>query len=54
MVAHSNVIAWIQELVSVYYGMVEELDAQIGAILRELRDSGMDKKTIIIFTSDHG
>jgi len=39
---------------AVYYGMIAEVDAQIGRILDTLRKSGEWNNTIIIFTSDHG
>lgn len=37
-----------------YYRMVEMVDAQIGLILDALEDSGLDKNTVVIFSSDHG
>ena len=37
-----------------YYRMIEKVDNEIGKILSELRESGLDKNTIIIFLSDHG
>lgn len=38
----------------VYAGMVENLDENIGKILKALKKLGMDENTIIIFSSDHG
>jgi len=37
-----------------YGDVVEELDANIGRILQELRDLGLDQNTLVIFTSDNG
>lgn len=37
-----------------YYGMVSEVDVQIGRILDELEKSGEAGNTIIVFTSDNG
>ena len=37
-----------------YYGMVSEVDYQIGRILDALDKNGMNNNTIIIFTSDNG
>ena len=37
-----------------YYRMIEKVDGEIGKILNALRESGLDKNTIIIFLSDHG
>jgi choline-sulfatase len=37
-----------------YYRMIEKTDTQIGKILAWLKESGLDKNTIIVFLSDHG
>jgi arylsulfatase A-like enzyme len=37
-----------------YYGSIARLDESFGRILRELKDQGGDKNTIVVFTSDHG
>jgi len=37
-----------------YYRMIEKVDAEIGKILAALHESGLDKNTIVVFTSDHG
>jgi choline-sulfatase len=37
-----------------YYRMIEKVDGQIGIILTKIRESGLDKNTIIVFLSDHG
>ncbi len=37
-----------------YYRLIEEVDMQIGKILTAMRELGLEDKTIIIFTSDHG
>jgi arylsulfatase A-like enzyme len=37
-----------------YYGMVKCIDDNIGRILKQLKDSDVLDKTIIVFTSDHG
>ncbi|MFA5687635.1 MAG: sulfatase-like hydrolase/transferase [Kiritimatiellales bacterium] len=34
--------------------LTERVDMEIGKILDALRDAGLDKNTVIIFTSDHG
>lgn len=36
------------------YAMVEMIDTQVGRILDTLHEQGLDKDTIIVFTSDHG
>jgi arylsulfatase A-like enzyme len=37
-----------------YYGMVSQIDKNIGRILDRLEKSGVLENTIIVFTSDHG
>ena len=34
--------------------MVDKLDRQVGAIVDQVRKLGLDKRTIIIFSSDNG
>jgi arylsulfatase len=41
-------------LVGHYYGMISLIDAQVGRLLASLRETGLDGRTIVIFTSDHG
>ncbi len=40
--------------VHAYYRMVERVDAQIGRVLRAVRESGLEEQTLVIFSSDHG
>jgi arylsulfatase A len=37
-----------------YGDVIEELDWSVGEILNELRSSGLDRRTLVIFTSDNG
>lgn len=37
-----------------YGDVVEEMDASIGVILDTLRETGMDRSTLVVFTSDNG
>jgi Arylsulfatase A and related enzymes len=37
-----------------YYGMITENDKYIGAILEELKTSGLEDRTLVIFNADHG
>jgi len=37
-----------------YYGMISQLDSQVGRLLDALQESGLSENTIVIFTSDHG
>jgi choline-sulfatase len=37
-----------------YYGMVSFLDDNIGRVLNALDETGLDKETLVVYTSDHG
>lgn len=37
-----------------YYASVAFMDAQVGKVLDALEEAGLNEKTIVIFTSDHG
>lgn len=37
-----------------YYAMISEVDYCVGKLMQELKDTGQDENTIVIFTSDHG
>ncbi len=39
---------------SKYFGMVKCIDDNVGRILEALRTNGLDRKTIVVFTADHG
>ena len=38
----------------IYHRLTEDVDRQIDAVLRALQETGLDKSTVVIFTSDHG
>jgi arylsulfatase A-like enzyme len=38
----------------IYAGMIEQLDQSIGTVLAKLEEHGLNKNTIICFTSDNG
>ena len=44
----------IHEYLRLYYGMVTQIDANVGCILDELERLGIADDTIVVFTSDHG
>jgi arylsulfatase A-like enzyme len=44
----------LRELRATYFGMMAEVDAQLGRLLAALDASGTRDRTIVVFTSDHG
>ncbi|EOR93808.1 Arylsulfatase [Arcticibacter svalbardensis MN12-7] len=38
----------------VYAGLIETMDDAVGMVLKTLKDNGLEKNTIVIFTSDNG
>uniref|UniRef100_UPI0040475948 sulfatase-like hydrolase/transferase n=1 Tax=Mariniflexile sp. TaxID=1979402 RepID=UPI0040475948 len=38
----------------VYAGLIEEVDGAIGSVMQTLKKNGLDKNTIVVFTSDNG
>ena len=43
-----------KEIKKAYYATVSFVDAQVGRVLKKLKQTGLDKNTIVVFTSDHG
>jgi arylsulfatase A-like enzyme len=43
-----------QRIKAYYYGMVSQIDANIGRLLDVLREQGQLDNTIVVFTADHG
>ncbi len=37
-----------------YFGMCEYFDSLVGRILQTLKDTGLDKETLVLYCSDHG
>jgi len=44
----------LRQIKATYYGMMSEVDAEIGRLVTDLKQSGAYDNTLIIFTSDHG
>jgi arylsulfatase A-like enzyme len=44
----------ILQLKATYYGLCEEMDAQLGVLFGELKSMGLWDDTLIVLTSDHG
>ena len=43
-----------RQAIQAYYASITFADAQVGRILDALRETGLDRNTIVLFTSDHG
>lgn len=43
-----------REYLWAYYRLIEKVDREIGAVLQALRDSGLEKNTLVVFSADHG
>jgi arylsulfatase A-like enzyme len=43
-----------REIIALTYGMIRMIDDRVGLLLAALRETGLDRRTIVIFTSDHG
>ena len=43
-----------KEIKEAYFATTTFVDAQVGRILKKLQQTGLDKNTIVVFTSDHG
>lgn len=44
----------IKSAIQAYLACVSFMDAQVGRVLDALKKTGLDKNTIVVFTSDHG
>jgi arylsulfatase A-like enzyme len=44
----------VRQQLAEYYGMITQMDEQVGRILEALQDQGLTENTIVIFASDHG
>ena len=46
--------AELREALRGYYGNVSQMDANVGRVMDTLRELGLDKNTVVVYTSDHG
>ncbi len=44
----------VKKMLAGYYGLCEALDHEAGRVLSALKELGLEKNTIVLFTSDHG
>ena len=51
---HEDEIADLNGNYAHYYGLISQIDAEFGRMMRALTECGQAENTIVIFTSDHG
>lgn len=44
----------LREIIANTYGMISMIDHEVGRLLIALRDLGIERDTLVVFTSDHG
>jgi arylsulfatase len=44
----------VREMIALTYGMITNIDDRIGLVMDALRASGADRRTVVVFTADHG
>lgn len=44
----------VKRELALYYGMISELDDQIGRIIKSLQENGQFENTLIVFAGDNG
>jgi len=47
-------ISGISDRLANYYGMIAEFDEQLGRLMKEIRELGLEENTILVFMSDNG
>lgn len=43
-----------RRVIPAYMGLIRQIDDQLGILFAELKERGLDRNTMIVFTSDHG
>ena len=46
--------AEVRQMRATYYGLISEIDAQLGRVIAWLKESGQWDDTLVVFTCDHG
>lgn len=44
----------LRQSIAGYYGNISQMDACVGRVYDTLRELGLDKNTVVVYTSDHG
>lgn len=54
LLPHPRTAAAVKKEIALYYGMVSEMDAQVGRILDALEKNGLKENTLVVFAGDNG
>lgn len=54
LIPHPRTREDVKREIALYYGMISEMDAQVGRIMKALDDAGLRENTIIVFAGDNG
>ncbi len=54
LLPHPRIASDVKREIALYYGMISEMDAQVGRILEALDKAGLRENTIIVFAGDNG
>jgi arylsulfatase A-like enzyme len=54
LIAHPRTEQDVKREIALYYGMISEMDAQVGRILEALDQAGLRENTVIVFAGDNG
>ncbi len=54
LLPHPRTPEAVKEQIALYYGMVSEMDAQVGRIIATLEQNGLRENTLIVFAGDNG
>lgn len=54
LITYPRTEADVKREIALYYGMVSEMDAQVGRILQALDRAGLRENTVIVFAGDNG
>lgn len=54
LLPHPRTPEAVKEQIALYYGMVSEMDAQVGRVLDVLDKTGLRNNTVIVFAGDNG
>lgn len=52
--SENNQMELLREEMKRYWGLVHQVDLSVGKIMNKLKSLGLDKNTIVVFTSEHG